>query len=374
MTSKLIYEGSVKNLYEASRAELEFEYTDAYSVFDWGRMPDQLPGKGESLAALGAYFFEAASRPETWREAGLGTSSWLRGFDETLRRALRGEIAELEREGFAHHFIKRASKNRLTVRRVDVVPPVTEKFGGQTLYCYAKRGWEEPRRLLPLEVVFRFGMPKGSSLLDRLTPAYARQLGLERVPREGERFTRPVIEFFSKLEDTDRFLTWEQALNYSGMDFAIFERLVARSLCLAVWLAQVFEARGLELWDGKFEWALFDGRLTLVDSIGPDELRLVDPKSGVQISKEFLRLFYRKTKWFEATKAAKVEAEADPAMDWKQLVRARAGDPPPLSKEFREAAMALYPSLALAFCGENPEGLGLALPLMLERIEKCLAN
>ncbi|HTN03907.1 MAG TPA: hypothetical protein VL132_18610, partial [Planctomycetaceae bacterium] len=44
-----------------------------------------------------------------------------------------------------------------------------------------------------------------------------------------------------------------------------------RTLCLAVWLADVFERNGLELWDGKFEWAL-DGhggtpQLVLVDSM-----------------------------------------------------------------------------------------------------------
>ena len=35
-----------------------FIYSDRYSVFDWGEMPDKIPNKGESIAILGAYFFE----------------------------------------------------------------------------------------------------------------------------------------------------------------------------------------------------------------------------------------------------------------------------------------------------------------------------
>ena len=51
---KLIYTGSVKNIYQADDpALLWFEYTDDFSVFDWGKMPDPIPGKGEALARLG---------------------------------------------------------------------------------------------------------------------------------------------------------------------------------------------------------------------------------------------------------------------------------------------------------------------------------
>ena len=31
-----------------------FDYSDAYSVFDWGRMPDTIPGKGSALACVPA--------------------------------------------------------------------------------------------------------------------------------------------------------------------------------------------------------------------------------------------------------------------------------------------------------------------------------
>ena len=56
--------GSVKNLTvieEPTRDKLGlgfFEFSDRYSVFDWGEMPDHIPNKGASLAIITSYFFE----------------------------------------------------------------------------------------------------------------------------------------------------------------------------------------------------------------------------------------------------------------------------------------------------------------------------
>ena len=47
-----------------------FVFTDDYSVFDWGKMPDQIPDKGASLCTMGAVNFElleAADIPLTTR-------------------------------------------------------------------------------------------------------------------------------------------------------------------------------------------------------------------------------------------------------------------------------------------------------------------
>ncbi len=69
---KLLYEGSVKNIYQADdSAQLWFQYTDDYSVFDWGKMPDPIPGKGEMLARLGEWFFTQLSDGEAWKKLGL---------------------------------------------------------------------------------------------------------------------------------------------------------------------------------------------------------------------------------------------------------------------------------------------------------------
>jgi len=56
--------GSVKDLMvleqpdSAKPGRARFIFSNRYSVFDWGEMPDHLNHKGEALALLSAYFFE----------------------------------------------------------------------------------------------------------------------------------------------------------------------------------------------------------------------------------------------------------------------------------------------------------------------------
>ena len=60
--------GSVKDLIvlkEAKNNQLglgRFVFTDRYSVFDYGEMPDKIDGKGESLCLISAYFFEILNK------------------------------------------------------------------------------------------------------------------------------------------------------------------------------------------------------------------------------------------------------------------------------------------------------------------------
>ncbi|PSQ38766.1 phosphoribosylaminoimidazolesuccinocarboxamide synthase, partial [Halobacteriales archaeon SW_10_66_29] len=55
---------SVKNFRVAAAATADalgrgaFAFTDDYSVFDWGKMPDEIPDKGASLCTMGAFNFE----------------------------------------------------------------------------------------------------------------------------------------------------------------------------------------------------------------------------------------------------------------------------------------------------------------------------
>ncbi len=360
---RLIYEGSVKNLYQAKDGELEFEYTDAYSVFDWGRMPDELRGKGKALAAMGCAFFERLGDPKAWKGLKL---------PEELEDEYSRDLKDLQEHGLRTHYLGPTEDLGFRVQAVSVEPPEQVKVGsgGASRLLYYYGAPRAPERLIPLEVVFRWGMPAGSSLKERLTPSYVKELGLDGLPREGDRFKRPVIELFTKLEHTDRFLTWEQALNYSRLQPLQFKRMLARTEILAFWLRDFFTARGLELWDGKFEWALSRERLVLVDSIGPDELRLVEPESAMPFSKEFLRLHYRGTPWYEDLREAKRRAQERGEAQWKPIVmRELSGAPKALPLSTKKVAEDLYQGLVAAVCGDKaPDFTELG-----KRMSECLA-
>ena len=56
--------GSVKDLEVIQKPTKDkmglgrFHFSDRYSVFDWGEMPDLIDKKGEALCLMGAYCFE----------------------------------------------------------------------------------------------------------------------------------------------------------------------------------------------------------------------------------------------------------------------------------------------------------------------------
>ena len=58
--------GSVKDLKileKPNQKEMglgQFFFSDRYSIFDWGEMPDTIPNKGEALTIMGAHCFEQA--------------------------------------------------------------------------------------------------------------------------------------------------------------------------------------------------------------------------------------------------------------------------------------------------------------------------
>ncbi len=312
---KLLYAGSVKNLYLAEDGEhLWFEYTDDYSVFDWGKMPDPIAGKGEILAQLGEWFFRTLEDDAAWEQAGLAD-------DPRIKPWLP----------IRHHFVKREG-NRIMVRRVEVPELEAHQVGGQLVYDYSFA--PAPRQLIPLEVIFRFGVPAGSSLLSRK----------EWYPfdiYEGAEFDEPLIEFSTKLESKDRMLSYQEAaMILKGRAGALAE-LHGRTHAVARLLQKLFAGRGLKLWDGKLEWAFCDGEITLVDSIGPDELRV--GSGNIVFDKQFLRNFYLGSDWDKALHKGKELARERGVADWKAIVEEELHSAPAaLAPPYLDAAQALY--------------------------------
>lgn len=357
-----LYSGSVKDVFGiAGQDPYVFEFSDRYSIFDWGEMPDALAGKGEALAVMGDLFFRELEKPwahwqipesypKFWRDSLITAPLW----------------KELRRQGLIHHSLGLVDEaghaiapggrsKRLAVKAMPRPPAPSRMHEGRLEWDYSAYKSRPDTVLVPLEVVFRFGAPEGSSFLKRLEtmPGYALTFGFVEDPRPNELFPFPIVEFFTKLEPTDRFLTRNEARELADLSQEELDELVAETLLVALRLRDLFSALGLELWDGKFEFAFRPGlrgqrHFTLVDSIGPDELRLIGP-GGVHFSKEFLRRLYRGSPWYQAMEKAKTLAKSRGEKDWKKICREELRQQPePLPKEALEAAQQLYPALAAA--------------------------
>jgi phosphoribosylaminoimidazole-succinocarboxamide synthase len=300
-----------------------FVFTDDYSVFDWGKMPDPIPDKGASLCAMGAHNFElleAEGVPTHYRGVVSG------GGTGPLDRA-DGPPREMA----------------IDLTRVPDLP-----HEGRTYDYGAFHGAAGENYLVPLEIVFRNRVPVGSSLRSRVAPG---EVGLDRDawPEEPVELPESVVEFSTKFEESDRYLSREEADRIAGR--ADLDRLeeLARTVNRVV-TDRAAEA-GLTHEDGKIECLYFRGEERVADVVGTfDENRF--SYEGQQVSKEVVRQHHRRTQpeWVEAVEDAKERAKAADVADWRTLCEV---EPRPLSEEVVDAMRDLYTAGANAYVGRE---------------------
>lgn len=301
-----------------------FVFTDEYSVFDWGQMPDSIPRKGASLCTMGAYNFEL-----------LDTNHVPTHYEGVVNEA--GEVVDL------------AEAERPPVEmaiELTQVPDLPFVDGAYDYDAYHEAAGDN--YLVPLEVVFRNTVPVGSSLRSRGTPA---EYGLDRDewPDEAVDLPTPVVEFSTKYEEGDRYLERAEAERIAGP--ADLDRIEELALAVNHLVTQQAERAGFEHQDGKIEVLYHDGTIKVADVVGTfDENRFA--YDGQQVSKEVVRQYYKRTQpsWPEAVKAAKQEARDRDVEDWKQFCDER---PDPLPGPVLDAVSDLYASGANAYVGHD---------------------
>lgn len=313
----LLYRGSVKNVRgEVSAKSLLFEFSDRYSVFDWGEMPDQLEGKGAALAIMGKSFFQYLENPKNWQS--LFSSEIINktfGADYLLNLKETTLFKKYCESGLNHHALLNDETHPwnspyLKVKNISILKPTLAD--DQTYHYFAYQ--DKPvNTLVPLEVIFRIGLSPGNSLSKRLGKNLDQwqEFGFSEIPKEGTLLKVPVLDFSTKLERGDRYLNYSEAQEIAGLSRSEWTELHQMTHLIALNLFHFHQQMGLELWDGKIEVAFIknpDGTRSfmLVDSIGIDELRLLYKNKS--FSKEFLRESYKNSKWYNDLEAAKKDS------------------------------------------------------------------
>ncbi len=271
---ELYREGKVKKVYFVEGAqEFEFEFTDNISVFD-KVIPSTIPRKGESLCRTSAYWFEQA-----------------------------------EKAGIKTHYISSPAPDRMRVKRVEVIEDLT------------KLSLESTNHLIPLEVIARYYL--AGSMHDRIKRGDrdAEELGFDPGHEVvyGERLPKPLVEFTTKLEEVDRPLTEEEAIELARITHEELQALKDAVLTIDGIIEKEASARGLIHVDGKKEFAFDENRnLMLIDTFGtPDEDRFWDADKYaegefVDQSKEMVRQFYRSTGYHDELQEARRNKEPEP--------------------------------------------------------------
>ncbi|HET7324351.1 MAG TPA: phosphoribosylaminoimidazolesuccinocarboxamide synthase [Halococcus sp.] len=300
-----------------------FVFTDDYSVFDWGRMPDAIPKKGRSLCTMGAHNFsllEAEGIPTHYR--GVVADGTEHALDE-----LETPPTEMA----------------IDLAHVPDLPVTSGSYDYDAFHTDAGKNY-----LIPLEIVFRNSVPVGSSLRSRRDP---REVGLDTAdwPDEPVTLPEPVVEFSTKFEEQDRYLTHEEADQIAGRADLSDLTALAREVNRIV--TEQAESAGLTHEDGKIECLYTDGEVRVADVVGTfDENRF--SYDGQQVSKEVLRQYHKRTQpeWVAAVDAAKAEANEQGRADWRALCER---DPEPLPGEVIETASDLYTAGANAYVGRE---------------------
>lgn len=296
-----IMTGKVKEVYEVDDDTLEFAYTDNISVFD-KIIPSQIPHKGETLCRTAKYWF------------GL-----------------------LDKEGIRNHYLSEPSKDRMRVRRVRVIRDYSKIDGTTSDY------------LIPLEVICRYYV--AGSLLDRLESGKVtpEQLGFPADHKvvKGEKLPRPFIECTTKLEAHDENLTDEEAKEMAGLSDDEYREIEETVLRIDGIIAAEAGKRGLIHVDGKKEFGYDkERRLMAVDTFGTlDEDRWWDADAYaageiVELSKEFVRQYYRQTGYHKALYDAREKGIPEP-------------DIPALPQEIVDRVSRLYIDMYERITGEK---------------------
>ncbi len=322
--------GSVKDLEvtkKPSAAEMgvgKFVFSDRYSVFDWGEMPDRIGGKGAALCLMGAYCFEQLEK--------IGIKSHYRGLVNDKGKTVK--TSELT-----------TPSSIMEVCIANVYKPKTSVVDGKIVHDYSFYTPKLTNCLIPLEIIYRNGLPEGSSVFKRLAQGKItlQDLGLDHQPKPGESLAKPIFDVSTKLEETDRYVSWGEAQKMAGLTNQELGEIKDVLLKVDELITKIASRAGLKNEDGKIELAFDDKRnLMVVDVTGTlDECRFT--YDGVHVSKEIARQFYKRTPWYADLEQAKKDGEARGIADWKSLCKSQ---PPKLNPKLKTIISQMYMAAA----------------------------
>ena len=331
--------GSVKDLTikkeptESNLGRGIFTFSDRYSVFDWGKMPDDIPGKGAALCMMAAFNFEMLNEENV-------PTHYVGVLDGSMKKAKVKGLTE--------------PSSRMAIKLSRVIEPEFLKSGKYS-YAHFVKGMNN--FVVPLEVIYRRGAPLGSSLFKTIKKLENSgkeeeirlllvKYGLKKEPQPGDLFPETGYDFTTKFESTDRALADDEAYSISGLSEEQFGELEDLRNRVVPMISGRADEVGFIDYDGKLEFIFFKG-VKLGDVAGTfDENRFMF--NGEQVSKEFLRQWYKKNQpeWYEACE----EAKSKGIEDWRSLVKVQ---PVHLPQELVELVGEMYMAGSDRYIGLN---------------------
>jgi phosphoribosylaminoimidazole-succinocarboxamide synthase len=282
------------------------------------------------------------------------------------------------------------SSDLVVMEKYPVIFPKREVVAGLPVYDYSEYR-EATVKLVALEHIVRRGNPGGSSLQSRYeklarisqseADAFLATFGTQGPLEPWSLLPNLAVEWSTKFEGYDRYLSTQEALLIAGVNAATLNRVVDLLMLATVQVNDFVSSTSLELWDLKWELAVQtdgsseDRDIVIVDTIDHDSMRLalrlthelIGP-SIVHFNKQAVRDYYKifHRDWWASLDEIKELSNlpgADSFKDilWNGIKEGRYPQPPGLEDDFADLQGRKYELVTAGPAADPSMGQALAL-------------
>ena len=317
----------------------DFKFRPVFSVFDYGTIQPTIPLDNSTICLMQGFNFEYL------REQGV--ESHYMGLVTK-----QGELISAKEA-----ISRRIAPDTVRVRFVNRVMPefVEEGEGDEKKGSWDYSAFEDPAAnnyVHPLELISRNEFPESSSVWTRVAEGQItlQDLGLSADYKKGDPVPEeliPILDYSTKFEKEDRYLSPEQARLLAGLTASRFARLNETTRNASRLMTSFAASRGFSRKDGKVEQVTYvrDGKQ--VDELGDAVCTWHEDKIGTKfelgVSKQRIRDKVKKLnpKWYAEIQRAKKQAQDEGVDDFTKLMDPSIEYTSP-SAEFFEAVNVLF--------------------------------
>jgi phosphoribosylaminoimidazole-succinocarboxamide synthase len=307
---RIAHATSVKTIYVVQRPTstepgiADFRFNPVFSVFDYGTLQSPVPLDNSTVALMAAFNFERLHE--------LGIASHYLGM---LHEGALLSAREAIQRGIA--------PDTLRVKLVNRLLP-THTPGGWDYRVFA--GPPSRHFVVPVEFISRVRVPAHSSVWKRVERGEVTlaDLGLPDTTRPGDPLPHHLLDYSTKYEPEDRYLTNEQARALPSFSPERWARINGMTRQASEVMTEHAAGKGLQRDDGKVEYVTLDNNAE-IDVLGDAVTTLHEDRlvlDGVDVTKQAIRDAIRRSApaWAAEIDRAKKEARERSVADFRTLM------------------------------------------------------
>ena len=321
----------------------DFVYQPVFSVFDYGTINPPIPLDNSTVCLMAGFNFELL------RERGVESHFMGLVTDE-------GELIS------AKEAVKRrVSPSAMRVKFVNRILP--EFRNGE--WSYSSFHNNPPSNYVhPIEFISRNEIPESSSVWKRVErrEISLNELGLPGDFRPGEEVPdelKPILDYSTKFEKEDRYLTPMEAQEILGISSKRFEKINNITIEANRILTDYANSRGFKRLDGKVEYITFFNKSAMMqeDALGDAVCTWHEDRltvNGIDISKQLIRKMVRENNplWYEELEKAKRHAREEKIDDFRSVMD------PKIKESYRSPSALFFERLNTLFRAGTNQWVG----------------